>query len=69
MGSNMPHIHAERMVRLIPFRANAQKGATVIEYGLIATLISIVALLVIQQIGFRVLDRFNLILDNVTSAL
>ena len=44
-----------------------EKGATVIEYGLVAVLISIVAIAVLKEIGFNVNEWYQNIADAFTN--
>lgn len=49
------------------FSASAQKGATVIEYALIAALISVIAIIALQQIGTKVLNQYDTVENQVAS--
>ena len=54
------------MIRLLPMRLlEDQRGATAIEYGLIAALISIAMIMAFQSLGLNLADIFN----TVSSAL
>lgn len=55
----------KKIAALFAKRTNDQKGATVIEYALIAALISIVAILAMTSVGKAVNTTF----ENVNSAL
>jgi pilus assembly protein Flp/PilA len=45
-----------------------EKGATAIEYGLIAALIAVAAIAAMQSIGTNLGTTFNSVADNLTTA-
>jgi pilus assembly protein Flp/PilA len=45
-----------------------EKGATAIEYGLIAALIAVAAIAAMQSIGTNLGTTFNSVADNLTAA-
>ena len=49
----------ELLVRLLGYSADNEEGQTMIEYGLIVALISIVAILTLTTVGGNIKDVFN----------
>ena len=49
----------ELLVSLLGYSANNEEGQTMIEYGLIVALISIVAILTLTTVGGNIKDVFN----------
>jgi pilus assembly protein Flp/PilA len=43
-----------------------ESGATAIEYGLIAALISLACIIAFQSLGLNLVDVFNKVLDGLT---
>ena len=49
----------ELIMRLLGYSADNEEGQTMIEYGLIVALISIVAILTLTTVGGNIKDVFN----------
>ncbi|HEX8625043.1 MAG TPA: Flp family type IVb pilin [Allosphingosinicella sp.] len=55
-------------MKLIRKMFRNEKGATAIEYGLIAALIAVAAIAAMQSIGTNLGTTFNSVADNLTTA-
>ena len=55
------------LVRLLGYSADDEEGQTMIEYGLIVALISIVAILTLTTVGGNIKDVFNSIAGKLHS--
>ena len=57
------------MPKLVRRFARDESGATAIEYGLIAALISMACIIAFQSLGLNLADVFNKIGDTLSAAL
>ena len=57
----------EFLVRLLGYSADDEEGQTMIEYGLIVALISIVAIITLTTVGGNIKDVFNSIAGKLHS--
>ena len=55
------------LVRLLGYSADDEEGQTMIEYGLIVALISIVAIITLTTVGGNIKDVFNSIAGKLHS--
>ena len=65
-GPRLVELGAENMTKLFTRYAKDESGATAIEYGLIAALISVVIIGVLSTIGTKLTAKFNDIATNLS---
>lgn len=56
------------MIKTLHALLRDESGATAIEYGLIAALVSVAAIVALGSMGDSLVDIFNVVADELTSA-